>query len=51
MIEQDNNDENRENILLLNNKSPAEKENSIEKDIKDIITNTNRIKNDIQQVK
>jgi len=48
MIEQDNNDENRENILLLNNKNSAEKENNIEKDI---ITNTNRIMNNIQQVK
>jgi hypothetical protein len=48
MIEQDNNDENRENILLLNNKYSAEKENSIEKNT---ITNTNRIMNNIQQVK
>jgi hypothetical protein len=48
MIEQDNNDENRENILLLNNKYSVEKENSIEKNT---ITNTNRIMNNIQQVK
>ena len=48
MIEQDNNDENLENILLLNNKYSVEKENNIEKKI---ISNTNRIQNNIQQIK
>ena len=48
MIDQDNNDENRENILLLNNKYSEQKENDIEKNI---ITNTNRIMNNIKQVK
>ena len=42
MIEQDNNDENRENILLLNNKYPEEKEINTEK---------KTIMNNIQQVK
>ena len=48
MIEQDNNDENRENILLLNNKYSGEKENSVEKNT---IANANIIQNNIKQVK
>ena len=48
MIEQENNDKNRENILLLNNKYSAEKENNIENNT---IINSKRIMNNIQQIK